>query len=43
MNLIRTTTRFAVNRLVVTPVNTFAGDFLKDRDEAVEKVYINRK
>lgn len=43
MNLIRTTTRFALNRLIMTPVNTFAGDQWKDRDEAAEKVFISRK
>lgn len=43
MNLIRTTTRFAINRLVMTSVNSFSGDSWKDRDEAAEKVFINRK
>ncbi len=43
MNLIRTTTRFALNRLIMTPLNAFAGDQWKDRDEAAEKVYISRK
>lgn len=43
MNLIRSTARFAINRLVMTPAANFAGDNWKDRDEAAEKVYINRK
>ena len=43
MNLIRTATRCALNRLIMTPLNTFSGDQWKDRDEAAEKVYISRK
>lgn len=43
MNLIKAT-RYAVQRITITPAYTFAAsDFFKDRDEAAEKVYINRK
>lgn len=43
MNLIRSTTRFALRILTARPAATFAGDNWKDRDEAAEKVYINQK
>lgn len=43
MNLLSTTTRFALTRLIIKPSATFAGDSWKDRDEAAQKVYINRK
>lgn len=43
MIMIRSAARFALSRITVTPVSSFASDFFKDRDEAAEKVYINRK
>lgn len=43
MILIKNASRLAFNRLIMTPVSTFARDFLDDRDQAAEKVYINRK
>ncbi len=43
MNLIKGTTRLLMRTVTVRPVAGFAGDSWKDRDEAAEKVYINRK
>lgn len=43
MNLINTCSRFAIKRLMTTSTRAFAGDSWKDRDEAAEKVFINRK
>jgi hypothetical protein len=34
MNLLSTTTRFALTRLIIKPSAAFAGDSWKDRDEA---------
>lgn len=43
MNLIKGTTRLLVRTMTARPIAGFAGDSWKDRDEAAEKVYINRK
>lgn len=43
MNLINNCSRFAIKRILTRPTAAFAGDSWKDRDEAAEKVYINRK
>ena len=43
MNLIKGTTRVVLRAIIAQPKAGFAKDFLKDRDEAAEKVYINKK
>lgn len=43
MNFVRSTTKIAITRLTIKPSALFAGDNWKERDEAAEKVYINRK
>jgi hypothetical protein len=43
MNIIRVATQLGLRRLTTVPVSGFANDSWKDRDEAAEKVFINRK
>jgi hypothetical protein len=43
MNLLKSTTKLAIARLTTKPAALFAGDSWKERDEAAEKVYINRR
>lgn len=43
MILINTCSRLAIKRIIPVSTQAFAGDSWKDRDEAAEKVYINRK